>query len=311
MRLKGRKVLVTGAAGFLGSHLCEKLLQEGSEVRGLDILSSGRKANLSGIFKKVDLMYGDVSSEDTVGKVAKDMDTIVHLAFPMDLRKQTMENRAIIDALAGLMNLIQAALRHNALLVYISSIAVYGNGKYTPIDESHPLEPVLIHGAVKLAGENLCSTLARSHGLRLVILRVADIYGPRNTRVSVPIKFLLQAIRDEPITVYGDGSDSRTYTFINDFSEAVVMSLLCPGAIGEIFNIGGDECVSMHQLALKVKKVTSSSSPVLFKDSPTADRKLYINNLKSKKILDLKPSFSLTQGLLETYKWLMDNQEYY
>ncbi|WP_027364765.1 NAD-dependent epimerase/dehydratase family protein [Desulfotruncus alcoholivorax] len=311
MRLKGRKVLVTGAAGFLGSHLCEKLLKEGSWVRGLDILSSGRKANLSGIFKQVDLVYGDVSSEDTVAKAVKDVDTIVHLAFPMELRRQSMENRAVIAALAGLLNLIQAALRHNALLVYISSIAVYGNGKYTPIDENHPLEPVLIHGAVKLAGENLCATLSRSHGFRVVILRVADIYGPRNTRVSVPIKFLLQAIRDEPITVYGDGSDSRTYTFIDDFSEAVVMSLLRPGAIGEIFNISGDECVSMHQLALEVKKVTGSSSPVLFKDSPTAGRKLYINNLKSKRILGLKPLFSLTRGLSETYKWLLDNPGYY
>lgn len=311
MRLRGRKVLVTGAAGFLGSHLCEKLLKEGSEVRGFDILTSGRKANMSGILKKVDLVYGDVSSEEAVAGAAMDVDTIVHLAFPMELRHQSMDNRAVIAALAGLMNLIQAALRHNALLIYISSIAVYGNGKYIPIDENHPLEPVLIHGAVKLAGENLCATLSRGHGLRVIILRVADIYGPKNTRVSVPIKFLLQAIQDEPITVYGDGSDSRTYTFIEDFSEAVVMSLLHPQAIGEILNIGGDECVAMHQLALEVKKVTGSNSPVLFKDSPAAGRKLAISNLKSKRILGLKPSFSLTQGLSETYRWLLDNPGYY
>ncbi|SFG89373.1 UDP-glucose 4-epimerase [Desulfotomaculum arcticum] len=311
MRLKGRKVLVTGAAGFLGSHLCEKLLIEGSGVRGFDIFNSGKKANLSGVLKKIDLVCGDVSSEDVVARAAMDVDAIVHLAFPMELRRRSMDNRAVIAALAGLMNLIQAALRRKAVLVYISSIAVYGNGQYNPIDESHPLEPVLIHGAVKLAGENLCATLSRSHGLRVVILRVADIYGPRNTRVSVPIKFLLQALRDEPITVYGDGSDSRTYTFIDDFSEAVVMSLLCPGAIGEIFNIGGDECVTMHQLALEVKKVTGSGSPVWFKDAPAAGRRLVINNLKSKKILGLKHSVSLTRGLSETYKWLLDNPGYY
>lgn len=311
MRLKGRNVLVTGGAGFLGSHLCEKLLIEGAKVRALDIFTSGRETNLSAVLEKVDLLNANIASEDSVLKAAKDVDAIVHLAFPMVLRQRSIETQVITEILAGLLNLIRVALERNALFVYISSIAVYGNEKYVPMDENHPLEPVLIHGAVKLAGENFCSTLAKSNGLRMVILRVADIYGPRNARISVPIKFLLQAMRNEPITVYGDGSDSRTYTFVSDFSEAVVLSLIRPEATGGIFNIGGDECVSMLQLAQEVKKVSASNSEILFQDSPVAGRRLLIDNQKSKKELGFRPAFNLAEGLAITNRWLRDNPGYY
>ncbi len=311
MRLKGRHILVTGGAGFLGSHLCEKLLLEGAQVRVLDKLTTGREANLYSVIKQVDLVNNDMACEESVMSATKDVDTIVHLAFPMALRQRSIETPVITEILAGLLNLIGAALERNALFVYISSIAVYGNGRYVPIDENHPLEPVLIHGAVKLAGENFCRTLVRSNGLRAVILRVADIYGPRNSRVSVPIKFLIQAMRNEPITVYGDGSDSRTYTFVSDFSEAVVLSLIRPEAIGGIFNIGGDECVSMRQLALMVKKITGRGSPVVFQDYPAAGRSLFIDNMKSKEVLGFKPAFNIGEGLDITYRWLKDNPEYY
>lgn len=311
MRLKERKVLVTGGAGFLGSHLCEKLLAEGAKVRVLDVFTSGRKANLETVIKQIDLLNSDIACEKSVLKAVKDVDTIVHLAFPMALRQRAIETRVVTEILAGLLNLIRAALERKALFIYISSIAVYGNDKYVPMDENHPLEPVLIHGAVKLAGENFCSTLARSNGLRTVILRAADIYGPKNSRISVPIKFLLQAMRNQPITVYGDGSDSRTYTFVSDFTEAVVLSLIRSEATGGIFNIGGDECVSMLQLALEVKRITGSSSPVHFQDCPVAGRRLSIDNLKSKKILGFKPVFNLAGGLALTHRWLGDNLRFY
>lgn len=311
MRLKGRHVLVTGGAGFLGSHLCEKLLAEGAKVRALDILAPGRETNLSAVRERIDLLNINIACEKSVLSAAKDVDAIVHLAFPMALRQRSIETQVITDILAGLLNLVRAAIDRNSLFIYISSIAVYGNNKYIPIDEKHPLEPVLIHGAVKLSGEYLCRTLAGSRGLRTVILRAADIYGPRNSRVSVPIKFLLQAIQDEPITIYGDGSDSRTYTFVSDFSEAVVLSLIRPEAEGGIFNIGGDECVSMLELALKIKRITGSQSPILFQECPAAGRRLFIDNRKSKELLGFQPAFNIDEGLAITHQWFKDNQKFY
>jgi len=311
VRLKGRKVLVTGGAGFLGSHLCEKLLAEGAEVHALDVFTSGRAANLGALSGQVNLIKGDVASADSVLKAAGNTDTIVHLAFPLALRERSIETPVITGILAGLLNLIRAAITRDALLIYISSVAVYGNGKYIPIDENHPLEPVLIHGAVKLAGENFCRTLAGSNGLRTVVLRAADIYGPRNTRISVPIKFLLQAMANEPITVYGDGSDSRSYTFVADFTEAVVLGMIRPEAIGGVFNVGADECVSMSELAFAVQKIAGGSSPVLFQDGPAAGRRLFIDNRKSKEVLGFKPAFRIAEGLAITRRWLEDNPEYY
>ena len=311
MRLRGKKVLVTGGAGFLGSHLCEKLLAEGAEVRALDIFTSGRQGNLCAVLDKIDLLSCSVACEDSVGRAARDVDAVVHLAFPMTLRHRSVETKVITEILAGHLNLIRSVLDNNSLLIYISSIAVYGDGRYVPIDENHPLEPVLIHGAVKLAGETFCSTLAASNGLKVVVLRVADIYGPRNSRVSVPIKFLLQAMKNEPITVFGDGSDSRTYTYVSDFTEAVILSLIRQEAIGGIFNIGGDECVTMHRLAVEINKVTASNSPILFQDCPAAGRRLLISSCKAKEVLGFKPSFDMARGLALTYRWLRDNPDYY
>lgn len=311
MRLQGRKVLVTGGAGFLGSHLCEKLLAEGAKVRALDLLTSGRETNLCAVREQMDFWNCTIACEEFVRKASEGVDSIVHLAFPMVLRQQAMETKVISEIMAGLFHLIGAAQEHNALLVYISSIAVYGNEKYTPIDESHPLEPVLIHGAVKLAGECFCRTMAQSNGLRTVILRVADIYGPRNTRVSVPIKFLTQAVQNKPITIYGDGSDSRTYTFVSDFSEAVVLSLIRPGATGGVFNIGSDECVSMCELAQMVKQITGSSSPLLFEERPASGRRLLISSQKSKDVLGFEPAFDMARGLSMTHQWLKENPGYY
>lgn len=311
MRLKGRKVLVTGGAGFLGSHLCERLLAEGAEVCVLDVFTSGRITNLGALLGQINLVNGDIAKADLVLKAVGDADTIVHLAFPLALRERSIETPVITGILTGLLNLIKAAIARDALLIYTSSIAVYGNGRYVPIDENHPLEPVLIHGAVKLAGENFCRTLAGSNGLRTVILRVADIYGPRNTRISVPIKFLLKAMANEPITVYGDGSDSRTYTFVADFTEAVVLSMIRPEAVGGVFNVGGDECVSMRELAAEVKKITGGSSPVLFQDSPAAGRRLFIDNRKSKEVLGFKPAFKIAEGLALTHSWFINNPDYY
>ncbi|BAF59282.1 MAG: NAD-dependent epimerase/dehydratase family protein [Pelotomaculum sp.] len=311
MRLKGRRILVTGGAGFLGSHLCEKLLAEGAGVRAMDTFASGRLENLRPVLNKIELVNSNIACAERVLEAAGDVDSIVHLAFPMALRCRPVETGVVGEILTGLLNLIKAALSRNALLVYVSSIAVYGNDKYIPMDENHPLEPVLIHGAVKLAGENFCRTMAASNGLRMVILRVADIYGPRNSRVSVPIKFLLQAMKGEPITVYGDGSDRRTYTFVSDFCEAVVLSLLRPEAVGGVFNIGGDECVSMRELALKVKKAAGSKSPVIFQDAPAAGRTLCIDSRKAKKLLGFRPAFDLAEGLALTHRWIRDNPDYY
>lgn len=311
MRLKGRNVLVTGGAGFLGSHLCEALLAEGAGVCVMDVCDSGRERNLKKVLPEIEFHRCSIVNEDMVCRAAEKADTIIHLAFPMALRQRSLDTPIITENLAGVCNLIKAAVSRNALLVYISTIGVYGNGRYNPIDENHPLEPVLIHGAVKLAGENLCAVMARGSGLRCVILRVADIYGPRNARISVPIKFLLQAMSGQPLTVHGDGSDSRTYTYAADFAEAVVLSISRPDAENGVFNVAGDDCVSMSELAREVIRITGSNSQVLHLDTPSSGRRLFIDNSKLKAMLGFKPCCSIAEGLNATCAWLRENPGFY
>jgi nucleoside-diphosphate-sugar epimerase len=311
MRLKGRNVLVTGGAGFLGSLLCEALVAEGAGVHVIDDCDTGRGINLEKILQKIEFYRGTIADVDMVCRAADSADTIVHLAFPMALRQRSLDTSLITENIAGVCNLIKAAVSRDALLVYISSIGVYGNGRYNPIDEKHPLEPVLIHGAVKLAGENLCAAMARGSGLRCVILRVADIYGPRNSRVSVPIRFLLQAVSGHPLTVYGDGSDSRTYTYAADFAEAVILSISRPEAEKGVFNVAGDDCVSMSELAREVIRVTGSDSPVVHLEAPASGRRLFIDNSKLKEVLGFKPGYSIAKGLDTTCAWLRENPGFY
>ncbi|RJQ29806.1 MAG: NAD-dependent epimerase/dehydratase family protein [Peptococcaceae bacterium] len=310
--MKGKKVLVTGGAGFLGSHLCEGLLAAEADVRVLDTFSSGRAGNLSGYPGSLEIFTGDISDEGDVGRAAQGVDVIIHAAFPMPVRERSMETKHIGAALAGLFNLLKEAVAREALFVYFSSIAVYGDQRYIPVDEEHPCEPVTLYGAVKLAGEHFCRALAKSPGLRYVILRIADIYGPRNSRVSTPVKFLLQAMRKENIVVHGSGRQSRTYTYAGDLVDAVLKVIINPAAHGRIFNIAGDEAVSIYELALAVREVTGGKVDIILAPGePADDRKLVIDGSKAKRILGFQPRIKLAEGLSLTYRWLGNNPLYY
>lgn len=307
-----KKILVTGGAGFLGSHLCEKLLADGYQVRLLDSFASGKEGNLENIRSQVELVRGSIDDETLVDDACHGVSAVIHAAFPMALRERVLDGKMVSEVLAGLFNVLKGALNNNALVIYISSIAVYGNQQYTPIDERHLVEPVLLHGALKLAGENFCQVLSKSHGLRAVILRVADVYGPRNTRVSVPIRFLQQALKNEAITVYGDGTQSRTYTYVGDFASAVTGLLSVPEAEGEILNLSADQSTSMYELAQLAKEVTGSKSDIkLLKDVLVEDRKLLIDNRKIKEIVGFKAKISMKKGLALTAEWLKDNPNFY
>lgn len=307
-----KKILVTGGAGFLGSHLCEKLLEDGCRVRVLDSFTSGKEGNLENIRGQVELVRGSIDDQTLVNDACRGVSAVIHAAFPMALRERVLDGKLVSEVLTGLFNILKGAVNNNALVVYISSIAVYGNQRYTPIDEKHPLEPVLLHGALKLAGEEFCRVLFKSHGLKVIILRVADIYGPRNTRVSVPIRFLQQALKNEPITVFGDGTQSRTYTYVGDFTAAVSGLLSVPAAEGKIINFSSDRGISMYELARLAKEVTGSKSEIkLLKDVPVEDRKLVIDNTKIKKILGFKTKTPLKEGLALTADWLKNNPDFY
>jgi len=312
MNLKGQTVLITGGGGFMGSHLCEALIRAGVQVKVLDNFASGRPGNLNDIQDRLELVKGSVADEKKVQQACCGVDAVVHTAFPMAMRERSLETSVVVDYLAGLFNLLKEAIANNALFVYVSSIAVYGNQQYVPVDENHPLEPVMLPGAMKLAGECLCRTLAHSHGLKTVILRAADIYGPKNTRVSVPVQFLMNAMAGQPLRVFGSGMQSRTYTYVDDFVQTVLGVLVNPAAVGRVFNAAGDQVVSMYDLALLIKEIAHSNSPVVLEaNMPTDDRRLVIDGTLARQTLDLGQPVSIREGLTKTRDWLMRNPGFY
>jgi len=312
MCLTGKTILVTGGGGFMGSHLCEALVRSGAKVKVIDNVSSGREANLNNIKDHVEFTEGDITDENVIKNACHGVDTIIHAAFPMALRQRSMETGFVVDFTTGLFNLLKETLANKALFVYISSIAVYGDQKYVPIDEKHPLEPVMLHGALKLSGEYLCRTLAKSHGLKTVILRVADIYGPRNTRAGVPVRFLINAMEGRPLKIFGSGLQKRTYTFVGDFVKAVLSVLNTPEAVNKIFNIASNQSISIRDLALLVKEITGSNSEIIIeKDVPSDDRQLVIDSTLAQNILKPGNFTSLREGLTITREWLRQNPDFY
>lgn len=312
MDISGLNILVTGGAGFLGSHIAERLVGLGARVRILDTFLSGRNQNLLPIEGKITLYQGDIVDQEAVDRAMKGVNVVVHCAFPLAVYDRSLDNQFIHGGSAGLFNILKAALREKALVVFSSSIAVYGKQEYLPIDEKHPVQPILLYGATKLAGEYYCLTMARTYGLKTVILRIADIYGPRNGRVSAPIDFLLKGMSNQPMIIKGDGSQSRTYTYISDLVDAVVLAITCPQAQGEIINIAGDECISIADLAALAKQITGGTGEVKLEKAVSGDgRKYWIDNRKAKALLGFAPKIDITSGLRQTLAWLRANPDYF
>lgn len=311
MDLQGRTILVTGGGGFLGSHLCEALLARGARVKVIDNFTSGRTSNLAGLLNRLELIDGSIADGQKVKMACQGVDAVVHAAFPMALRQRSLETNAVTDATAGLFNLLKESVKNHSLFIYISSIAVYGEQKYIPIDEKHPLEPVLLYGAVKLSGEHFCAALSRSHGLKAAVLRVADIYGPKNTRINLPVQFLLDALNGRPLKIFGSGRQSRTYTYIDDYLKAVCAALTEPAAAGQVFNISSGRAISVYDLALLVKKVTGGKAVVTFEKGEADERRLIIDNSLSRQVLKLGQPVGIEEGLSATWNWLRNNPHFY
>lgn len=309
MELKGKTVLIVGGAGFLGSHLVDEFLKQGANVHVFDACLSGSKDNLSSVLKEVEFNIGDINNYNRVEQAVKGVDLVVHTAFPMSLCGRSLAEQHLDTGIVGLYNCLRAAYQQGAFFVYASSISVYGIQEYIPVDESHPVHPVLFYGATKLAGEFYCQVMNQTYGLPLVILRYADLYGPRNGRKSAPEIFLLNCLDGEPIIVRGGGKQSRTYTYIGDAVRATILAVSTADAQGEIFNVAGSEWISIYDLANLVQDVTGKNPGIIVLEQEEDLRQYKIDCSKAKRLLNFKPQFSLEEGLKLTWNWLQDNYQ--
>jgi UDP-glucose 4-epimerase len=304
--LDSRRALVTGGAGFIGSHLVDRLMKEGYEVVVLDNLSTGKIENvqchLGG--QSFHLVKGDVRNSQDVRKAVKDVDFIFHLAAIVNVALSIGDPLFVNDVnVRGTLKLLEASLEENIhRFVYISSCAVYGEARYLPINEEHPTTPLSPYGISKLTAEHYCRIIHKIHGLETVCLRFFNVYGPRQPAgpySGVIARFVSRLRQGKPPIVYGDGEQTRDFIYVNDAVEASMLVLQSPCCAGEVINVGTEEPTTINKLANNLIELRSrfNVKPVYRAPRKGDIRNSYADISKAEKMIGYKPRITLREGL--------------
>ena len=298
------RVLVTGGAGFLGSWLCEFLVNKGYEVVCLDNMSSGRRRNVEHLEGKIEVVEGDVTNPPQLPRA----EIVFHLASrasPVDFREYALE--ILMANSVGTLRMLELAERWGARFVFASSSEVYGNPLQHPQKEDYwgnvnPIGPRSCYDEGKRFGEALVMAYHRRKGLDVRIARIFNTYGPRMRRDDgrVISNFVVQALEGRALTVYGDGTQTRSFCYVEDLVDGLVR-LGEAEAPGEVFNLGNPVETTILELAHLVKRLTGTASEIVFLPRPQDDpvrRRPDIS--KAKRLLKWEPKISLEEGLRRT-----------
>ncbi|MBN2015184.1 MAG: NAD-dependent epimerase/dehydratase family protein [Candidatus Altiarchaeota archaeon] len=297
------KVAVTGGAGFIGSHVVDVLLNRGYEVLVIDDLSNGIKENVNQEASFYEVNICDPFLREVLGKEGPD--ALIHLAAQSSLRNSTKNPR--FDAQTNILGSICVLESCKDLcigkVVYSSSVDVYGEPQYLPIDENHPIRPISPYAASKYAVENYLYCYKRNHGVDYVSLRCSNVYGPRqdsNGEAGFVAVFLDGFLRDRKPTINGDGGQTRDFIFVEDAAKAMVLALE-KETNSKIFNIGSGVEVSIGGLYNEMKKIFERDLFPTYSDPIEGEvRRMSINPGLAEKELDWKPETTLEVGLRKT-----------
>jgi UDP-glucose 4-epimerase len=245
-----RSVLVTGGAGFIGSHLVDRLVNEGARVRVLDNLTGGTLDNLTGSRGAIDLRIDDLRDAAAVDDAIRGCEVVFHLGANASV-PVSVDDRAydFTTNTQGTFHVADAAVRHGVhRVIYASTAAVYGPPESTPVGELHPLNPISPYGASKLAGERLLYGYARTYGFELAIVRIFNTYGPRQRRY-VAYDLMMKLARDpRSLEVLGTGEQRRSYCYVSDTTAALMLAARVPAAPPVVYNVSADSTVSIREL---------------------------------------------------------------
>jgi len=307
-----KKVLVTGGAGFIGSHLCERLIKEGDYVICVDNLYTGRIKNLK---KIIDNPHFEFINHDVIEALRIQVDEVYNLACPASpIYYQIDPIQTIKTNFLGTMNMLHVVEKTGAKLLQASTSEVYGDPLVHPQIEEYwgNVNPIGIRSCYdegKRIAETLCFDYHRKHNTRIKVVRIFNTYGPNmnSTDGRVVSNFIVQALNDDNITVYGDGSQTRSFCYIDDLIEGLIRMMGSDESITGPFNFGNPVEYNMLELAEMIIEQTKSSSKIIFKELPEDDPKQRKPNInKAKQYLGWEPKTSLKEGIDKTIAYFKE-----
>ncbi len=311
MNLSGRRILVTGAAGFIGSHLADRLAED-NDVICVDDYSIGLRENQAEIESRpnVRLVEADITDRRRMLELIEGVEVVYHLAIS-DLRTSIANPWLNHDVNAGgSLNLLLAARdRGVERFVYVSSSEVYGSAVSVPMSEAHPLNPITVYGASKLAGELYALACHRTYGLPVIVIRPFNTYGPREpyagARAEVIPRFILQLLRGRPPVIYGDGRQTRDFTFTEDTVAGMVAAGACDELVGEVVNIAYGREASIREIAERLAELVGNPAlePVFEDPRPGDVDRHFADTSKARRLLGFEPKVELATGLARTFEW--------
>ena len=310
------RALVTGCAGFIGSHLTESLLEDGHEVLGVDCFNdnyarSQKLANLRVAldFESFRFARCDLASTDVSGLLAG-CDAVFHLAAEPGVRSSWGSRFEVYlrNNVAATQRLLEAALGLPELrFVYASSSSVYGEAERLPTPEDAAARPLSPYGVTKLGAEQLCLLYHANHGVEAVALRYFSVYGPRQRPDMAFNRFCRAALADEPITLFGDGRQTRDFTYVADVVAATRAAALSAAAPGRVYNVGGGSRVSLREALAILETVSGSALGVRCEPREHGDvADTGADIARARRDLGFAPSTSLEAGLLAEYEWMAE-----
>ncbi|MBD2439565.1 NAD-dependent epimerase/dehydratase family protein [Nostoc sp. FACHB-110] len=309
------KIIVTGAAGFIGSHIAEVLLQQGEEVIGIDEFNDYydpmfKRKNVAHLqcWPGFTLVEGDIQLLDW-HRLLQNVDIIYHQAAQAGVRASWGQGfRAYTERnINATQVLLEAAKDAKNLkrLVYASTSSVYGDAETLPTHESIIPQPVSPYGITKLAAERMCSLYCKNFGVPVVSLRYFTVYGPRQRPDMAFHKFYKTILQDEAIPIYGDGQQTRDFTFVSDAVAANLAAATVPEAVGEIFNIGGGSRVVLAEVLDTMSEIVGKPIKKNYIEKAMGDaRHTAADVTKAKQILGYQPKVSLREGLAQEWQWV-------